>query len=202
MKHILVTRCKFNDETLFQNYYRVMEQTYIPSLNKQKNKNFILGLVSNQHHFDLIRQKIDKNIEMIRFDDQKKDYREYVIKHNITLQTRHDCDDIMNENYIEVIQNLYEKNKNKYEKFILNFHPTKYDFHSKKEYTHSRDYSKVCSMFSTLIQKEVTDGVFDVVHDLLKRLGNNVIYIPETYVKLVIHNSNISSKLNPNDKII
>ena len=139
---------------------------------------------------------------MIRFDDQKKDYREYVIKHNITLQTRHDCDDIMNENYIEVIQNLYEKNKNKYEKFILNFHPTKYDFHSKKEYTHSRDYSKVCSMFSTLIQKEVTDGVFDVVHDLLKRLGNNVIYIPETYVKLVIHNSNISSKLNPNDKII
>ena len=202
MKHILVTRCKFNDETLFQNYYRVMEQTYIPSLNKQKNKNFILGLVSNQHHFDLIRQKIDKNIEMIRFDDQKKDYREYVIKHNITLQTRHDCDDIMNENYIEVIQNLYEKNKNKYEKFILNFHQTKYDFHSKKEYTHSRDYSKVCSMFSTLIQKEVTDGVFDVVHDLLKRLGNNVIYIPETYVKLVIHNSNISSKLNPNDKII
>ena len=187
MKHILVTRCK---------------QTYIPSLNKQKNKNFILGLVSNQHHFDLIRQKIDKNIEMIRFDDQKKDYREYVIKHNITLQTRHDCDDIMNENYIEVIQKLYEKNKNKYEKFILNFHPTKYDFHSKKEYTHSRDYSKVCSMFSTLIQKEVTDGVFDVVHDLLKRLGNNVIYIPETYVKLVIHNSNISSKLNPNDKII
>ena len=49
-----------------------------------------------------------------------------------------------------------------------------------------------------------TCGNYGVAMALAAKLAGIkcIIYIPETYVKLVIHNSNISSKLNPNDKII
>jgi hypothetical protein len=57
-------------------------------------------------------------------------------------------------------------------------------------------------MFSTLIQKKVKNGVMDVVHDQLHTITNNIIYIPETYVKLVIHGNNTFSKLKPEDKLI
>ena len=51
----------------------------------------------------------------------------------------------MNSNYIEYIHKLYNENKSKYDDFILNFHPTKLIVETGKEYTHGRDYSKVCS---------------------------------------------------------
>jgi hypothetical protein len=125
-----------------------------------------------------------------------------VLKFNNTIQTRHDCDDFMDSRYVEKIHKLYSENINNMDNFILNFHPTKFVDSTQKEYTHSRDYSKVCSMFSTLIQKNTKHGVFDVMHDHLKRLSRNIIYIKEPFVKLVIHGNNALSKLNPNDILI
>ena len=131
---------------------------------------------------------------MIRFSDVKTDYRDYVIKNNITIQTRHDCDDIMNSDYIQFIQNLYYENEKKYDKFILNFHPNKFVVTTKEEYKHQRDYRKVCSMFSTLIQKKVEHGIMDFMHDHLSRVTRNIIYIEKPYVKLVIHDNNLQSR--------
>jgi len=220
MKHIIVTRCKFGKDEQFETYFDVMKKTYIPSINSQTNKNFSIALIVNPKHFDLIRNEINRNIEIVKFvdnkedykdleirqkielipfSDTKKDYREYVIKNNITLQTRHDCDDSMSPNYIEYIHKLYNENKDRYDNFILNFHPTKLVVGTGKEYTHGRDYSKVCSMFSTLIQKKVNHGIMDVVHDHLKGITQNIIYIPRGYVKLGIHGNNTISKLTPND---
>ncbi len=195
MKHIIVTRCKFNSDDKFENYFKQIKNFYIPSINSQINKNFEIGLISNQKHFDLIRSLIDKEINMVRFEDQKKDYRDYVIKNGINIQTRHDCDDSMTDDYISYIQDLYVKNKDKYDNFILNFHPNKLDVKTKKEYKHTRDYSKVCSMFSTLIQKKVEYGIMDVMHDHLSRISKNIIYIDKVFVKLTIHENNLLSKL-------
>jgi hypothetical protein len=202
MKHIIVTRCKFGKDEQFENYFKVMKKTYIPSINSQTDKNFSIALIVNPRHYDLIRNEINKDIEidLIPFSDTKKDYKDFVVKNNITIQTRHDCDDIMVPNYIEYIHNLYDENKNKYDDFILNFHPTKLVIDTGKEYTHGRDYSKVCSMFSTLIQKKVNSGIMDCVHDHLKGITKNIIYIPRGYVKLGIHGNNTISKLTPNDK--
>ncbi len=220
MKHIIVTRCKFGKDEQFDSYFNVMKKTYIPSINSQTDKNFSIALIVNPKHFDLIRNEINKNIEIVKFvdnkedykdlevrqkidlipfSDTKKDYREYVIKNNITLQTRHDCDDSMSPNYIEYIHKLYNENKERYDNFILNFHTTKLMVETGKEYTHGRDYSKVCSMFSTLIQKKVNHGIMDVVHDHLRGITQNIIYIPRGYVKLGIHGNNTISKLTPND---
>jgi hypothetical protein len=219
-KHLILTRCKFSRNEIFQKYFDVMKKTYIPSINSQTDKNFSIALIVNPRHFDLIRDEINKDIEILKFSDDnedysdpeilnkielipfsdaKKDYKNYVVQNQITIQTRHDCDDLMLPNYIEQIHKLYEENKDKYDDFILNFHPTKLDFVSGKEYTHGRDYSRVCSMFSTLIQKNVKHGIMDVVHDRLRTLTQNVIYIPDRYVKLVIHGNNTISKLTPND---
>ena len=200
MKHIIVTRCKFGDDEKFQNYFEVMKKTYIPSINSQTDKNFTIGLIVNPKHYDLIRELITKDIEIIPFKDAKVDYMEYVIKNGFTLQTRHDCDDSMNSNYIEHIHNLYEQNKSKYDDFILNFHPTKFVINTGKEYTHGRDYSRVCSMFSTLIQKNVKNGIMNCMHDYLNKYTKNIIYIPRGYVKLTIHGNNVLSKLSNNDK--
>lgn len=197
-----------------------MKKTYIPSIKSQTDKNFSIALIVNPKHFDIIRNEFNDDIEIVKFTDNnedykdldirekiniipfsdtKKDYREYVIKNNITIQTRHDCDDIMNPNYIEYIHRLYNENKDKYDDFILNFHPTKLVIDTGKEYTHGRDYSKVCSMFSTLIQKKVKNGIMDCVHDHLRGFTKNIIYIPMGYVKLGIHGNNTISKLTHND---
>lgn len=200
MKHIVITRCKFGKDEDFQKYFEVMKKTYIPSINSQTDKNFSIALIVNPRHYDLIRNEINKEIEIIPFSDTKKDYKEYVINNNITIQTRHDCDDVMNSNYIEYIHKLYNENKSKYDDFILNFHPTKLIVETGKEYTHGRDYSKVCSMFSTLTQKSVKHGIMDCVHDHLKGFTRNIIYVPRGYVKLGIHGNNTISKLTDNDK--
>ena len=56
-------------------------------------------------------------------------------------------------------------------------------------------------MFSTLIQKNASVGVFDQVHDLLSRITRNIIYIPAIGdVKLVIHDNNTLSKLTEGEK--
>lgn len=200
MKHIVITRCKFGKDEDFQKYFEVMKKTYIPSINSQTDKNFSIALIVNPRHYDLIRNEINKDIEIIPFSDTKKDYKEYVINNNITIQTRHDCDDIMESNYIETIRKLYNENNSKYDDFILNFHPTKLIVETGKEYTHGRDYSKVCSMFTTLIQKSVKHGIMDCVHDHLKGFTRNIIYVPRGYVKLGIHGNNTISKLTDNDK--
>jgi len=200
MKHLVITRCKFGKDEQFENYFKVMKKTYIPSINSQTDKNFSIALFVNPKHYDIIRNEIDKDIKILPFSDAKKDYRDYVIENNITIQTRHDCDDSMNSRYIEYIHQLYNENKNKYDDFILNFQPSKLVVESDKEYTHGRDYSKVCSMFSTLIQKKVNHGIMNCVHDKLNSITKNIIYIPMGYVKLGIHGNNTISKLTPNDK--
>ena len=202
MKHIVITRCNFSDNLLFEKYLGVIQKYFIPGLNNQTNKNFILGLVANEHHFNIIRELVTSDIKMVRFTNQKVDYKDYVIKNNITIQTRHDCDDYMCETYIDRIQNEYYMNKKKYNDFIVTFQPIKIDYINNTEYKHNRDYSKVCSMFSTLVEIPVKNGIMDVMHDHLTRITKNVIYIPETYVKLVIHNNNTLSKINQNDVII
>lgn len=201
IQHVIITRCNFSNDDLFKKYFHVMKQTYIPSINAQTNKNFTIALLINERHFDEVKNLFDKNIKVISFNT-KEDYKKYVIENKVKIQTRHDCDDLMLPNYVEFIQNKVNQNLSYNDNFIITFQPTKLDFTSGKEYTHSRDYSKVCSMFSTLVQNDVKNSVMDVMHDHLSRLTRNIIYVKETYVKLVLHGNNTLSKLNANDKLI
>ena len=210
MKHIIITRCKFDDDSVFQKYFTIMQKTYIPSINAQTDKNFMIGLVVNEQHYDSIRKEIEPSIKIVPFYNEKMvsfymlptrggGYKNYVISNNINIQTRHDCDDIMEKDYIKYIHQLYKENKNKYDDFILTFFPTKLDIVTSKEYEYT---DKNCTMFSTLIQKKVRHSIMDVKHAWLPQITPNVIYIKERYVKLVVHENNSYSKIYPNDVLI
>lgn len=196
MKHIVITRVNFSNDDKFEQYFDVMKKVFIPSINSQTNKKFILGLSVNPKHYQLIRERVDKSIDIKQFKDNKDEYRDFVVKNEIQLQTRHDCDDYMSPTYIEYLQNQSYEYAKKNDDFIITFQPTKYEYITGEEFLHERDYSRVCSMFSTLYQKEVKNGIYDVMHDHLRRLSRNVYYVKETFVKLTIHDNNIHSKLN------
>jgi hypothetical protein len=66
MKHVLITRCKFDDDELFQKYFSVMKKTYIPSINSQTDKNFSIALIVNPKHFELIRKEINNVVVITR----------------------------------------------------------------------------------------------------------------------------------------
>jgi hypothetical protein len=199
--HVLLTRCRFDDDKLFHNYFEIMKKIYIPSLNSQKNKDFTLFITIYPQHFDLVRKEISDDIKIIPVQNFSNDYRNYIKENNVILQTRHDCDDYMSPDYISQIKTLYETNKKKYDDFILNFHPTKIEYKTGKEFTHSGKYERVCSMFSTLVQKENRKSIMDYQHTKLNEVTKNIIYIqPKDYVKLTIHNYNKLSKFLENDK--
>jgi hypothetical protein len=202
MKHIIITRANFSNDEKFNSYFEVMKKYFIPSINSQTNKNFVLGISVNPKHFDVIRKEIDNKIEIIPFNNVKEEYKNFVVKNGFNIQTRHDCDDYMKPNYVEFIQNTIKSKGSVLGKCILTFQPIKLDFNTGKEFVHERDYSKVCSMFSTLYQKNVQDGIFDVMHDHLSRLTRNIFYFKETYVKLVIHSNNLHSKLHQTNTLI
>jgi len=195
MKHIIITRINFNNDELFQKYFEVSKKYYIPSINSQTNKDFTLGLSVKSHHLNQIRDLIDPKIEIIQFNNVKDEYRKFVNENNFQLQTRHDCDDYMSPDYIEFLQKKTNENKERFENFIITFQPKKLDFNNGNEYKHGRDYSKVCSMFSTLYQKIPKNGIMDVMHDDLRKITNKVFYFGEGHVKLVIHENNQLSKL-------
>lgn len=46
IKHIIITRAKFEDNDLLRKYLEISKKTYISSLHKQINKNFILCFFS------------------------------------------------------------------------------------------------------------------------------------------------------------
>ena len=43
MKHIVITRCNFSDNLLFEKYLGVIKKYFIPGLNNQTNKNSLVG---------------------------------------------------------------------------------------------------------------------------------------------------------------
>lgn len=196
MNHIIITRVNFSDEEKFKKYFEVMKKHYIPSINSQTNKNFTLGLSVNPKHYQQIRDLINPKIKIVQFYNVKDEYRNYVIEKKFDLQTRHDCDDYMSPNYIQFLQEKTNEYKKQLDNFVITFQPTKLNYLNDQEYKHQRDYSKVCSMFSTLYQKNVVNGIMDVMHDHLgRRMGGKVFYFGEGYVKLVIHENNQLSKL-------
>jgi hypothetical protein len=180
-----------------------MKKIFIPSINSQTNKNFKLIIACFDHHYELIKNEINDDVECLQLLNFSNSYRDYLVKNNVKIQTRHDCDDYMSKNYVDYIQKMYEINKHKYDDFILNFHPTKIDFETDKEYSHIGKYYKVCSMFSSLIQDKNRKSIMDLQHTKLDEVTKNIIYIePNDFVKLTIHKNNKLSKFLPGEQYL
>lgn len=200
MKHIVITRVNFNDETLFQNYLTIMKEVYVPAINSQKNKNFELGFIIKPHHIPIIDELFDN--QKITYFDSMEDVKKYCYENNIELQTRHDCDDWMSEDYISKIQDTYNEKVKDYDKFIIHSKVKKLNFYTYELYNHGINYGNYISMFLTLCQKKVDSFVYDNNHRHMGNITKNIFLIDNDYTRLVVHKNNIHSTINSTDKKI
>jgi len=199
MSHLIITRMNFTDDELFNHYFSVMKETYLPSIKSQENQNFQVGLIINPIHEKIVKPFLsEKYILFNSFDEVKK----YCKENQITIQTRHDCDDWMRSDYIKKIQEIYNENKDKHDKFIIHSRVQKLNFETKEIHEHATSYenNNFISMFLTLCQKNIEHFVYDKNHRFMHEITKNIFLIQGGYTRLVIHGKNILSKINPNDK--
>jgi hypothetical protein len=141
----------FEDDQLFDHYFQVMKKTFAPSINSQKNKNFTLVFTVNPKHIELLKPHFTVNTLFFSSFDEIKNY---CIENNVEIQTRHDCDDWMRDDYIEKIQELYNQKITHQDKFIIHSKVQKLNFDTGEIHDHATSYANnnFISMFLTLCQ--------------------------------------------------
>jgi glycosyltransferase involved in cell wall biosynthesis len=180
-----------------------MKSIYIPSIKAQKNKNFKIGFIIKEEHVKFLKEFFGTEAEYFKSFSEAK---QYCVKNNFDIQTRHDCDDWMNENYIERIQQVYNENKDKYDKFLIHSQVHKLNYQTNEIYLHNIPYwgdksnSGFISSFLTLCQKNVDTFVFNGNHvKMNESTTSNIIYLNENLVRLTVHGNNIYSKIREHD---
>ncbi len=198
MKHIITTRCSFEDDSLFKKYFEVMRKIYIPSLRSQTVKNFELYISTNRktnkHHKDLISKEFEGSGINILFDIS--DIKSYLLREKYNIQSRHDCDDWMAPTYVEKIQQVYAENIDKYDEFIIHAQPCKYDIETGQDHKCSLYTNTRTSMFVSLCQKVPSKHIFLKKHADFPEIVPTVFSLGEGLVKLVIHKNNRLSKIS------
>lgn len=193
MKHTLVIRMKFKDKDLFKKYLEISKDVLIPSLKSQTNKKFILCFIIYDEDVDYVKKYL--NLDFKNFSSLDKFFN-YVKDEEINIQTRHDMDDYMSPDYIDIIQSEYLKNIEKYDKFLIQSQPIRLDYHTNIEYKMNQYTETRNSMFLSLCQKNITNSIFDQKHGQMYEVTKNIITLPEGYTKWVIHGDNISVRKN------
>lgn len=193
ISHIIISRMKFSDKLLLEKYLKITKEITIPSIKSQTNKNFVWGLIINSEDINFVHDYL--NIDFITFNSINK-FINYVKNNNINIQTRHDIDDYMSDDYVEKIQEIYKENIKKYNMFLIQAQPVKVDYNTKKETKMSKYTNIRNSMFLSLCQKNVVNYILERNHGQMHQITNNVITLPEGYVKWIIHGNNRSCKRN------
>ena len=211
MKHLISTRIKFNDDTLLMKYLEVSKKTFLPSILSQTNKNFILCVIANKQHHTLIDNLINEICEVLKkekpslvfLNDASTDYLNYILKENINIQTRHDCDDWMCETYVDQIQKIFFNNVDKYKTFVIHGQPYKYDIIEDKKYKMTYRYdNNNTSMFVSVCQKNCDVQLFTLKHSDVGKMGEEVFMVDEGSCHLVIHRNNKLSTINHKKDIL
>lgn len=189
MNHIIISRLNFTDRDLLNKYLEITKKVLIPALNSQKQKNFTWALLTNANDAPYLQRELKfpfvpiYGVQMLL---------KHCMANNFTIQTRHDCDDYMSENYVEAIQNTYKANINKYKTFIVHTQPIKRIYQTGVETPLAPYHDKRCSMFLSLCQSSVNHHVFEKKHGSMYELSDHVINLGTGYNKWMIHGNNIS----------
>lgn len=182
---------KFDDKELLKKYLVITKDILILSLKSQTNKNFIWGLIINDEDIEYVKNELD--FDFIPFNDNDE-YFEYVKNNKIDIQTRHDIDDWMSSDYVDIIQKKYMENINDCDIFLVQSQPIKMIYKTKKETSLSKYTDKRTSMHLSLCQKEIIYNIHSRIHAKMHEISKRVITLPEGYTKWVIHGDNISVK--------
>ena len=191
MKHLLVSRLWFDNRELMDKYIDVGMKMFIPQLKKQTYKKFDFGLLIRKEDVGYVRKKI--GIDFIAFTEGIEQYRKVPGEMGYNLQTRHDFDDWMREDYIEKIQECYRENKDKYNNFVIHVQPVKVEYPSMKEMQIPSYHEKRTSMFLTLCQKNPIIPVYKGGHGHLWKYADKVIKIEKGLCKWVQHENSVTN---------
>jgi hypothetical protein len=191
MKHILISRLWFDNRELMDKYIDVANKMFIPQLRKQTCKDFEFGLLIRKEDVEYVREKI--GIDFIAFIQGIEEYRDIPRQMGYTLQTRHDFDDWMRDDYIEKIQKCYKENKDKYDNFVIHVQPVKVEYPSMKEMSVPAYHEKRTSMFLTLCQKNPIVPVYKGSHGHMWKFVDKVLMIETGLCKWVQHENTVTN---------
>jgi hypothetical protein len=199
MKHIVVVRANFQDDQLFKKYLKVAKETFFPGINSQINKNFTLCFTVNEKHKEIIKNLVDNKINTIFFKDNTE-IRRHLQKEFFEIQTRHDFDDWMRENYIQKIQLEWNKTKTlqaDVNTMLIQSQPNLYLFNTKTIRPMKTRYSNsFVSMHLSLCQIVNKHFIFEQMHHKMNLITKKIKLLPNGYTRLVIHNNNKLSNIN------
>ena len=191
MKHAILTRINFDDKALMEKYLKITEKYFISSLKSQTDQNFTLVNICRENDVEYLKNRLNYDFVDVR---NAKDFFEYCKENNYNVQTRHDCDDWMAPEYIELIHDNYTKNIDLHDKFLIQSQPLKVMHPSGKTYGLKKYHSKRCSMHLTLCQRKVKNHIYERQHAHMYEIANKVINLPGNPTKWIIHGNNISVK--------
>lgn len=199
MKHVVVVRSNFQDDTLFDKYLTVAKETFFPSINSQINKNFTIFFTVNPNHKKIIKELIDPKIRIVFFNNMvevqthlKGDFYE--------IQTRHDFDDWMKRDYISRIQyewSIFKSKNPNIKKILIQSQPTLFLLEKRINKPMRTRYSnKFVSMHLSLCQNKNENFIYEHTHPKMNKITSNVKLLPYGFTRLVIHKNNKLSNKN------
>ena len=197
MKHLIITRLRYKNKELLKIRAKLMKETLIPDLISQTNQNFTLCIMVFNEDVQFLNSILQ--YDFISFEDYIK-LKEYTIKNNINLQTRHDSDDYMADNYVEKLQNECDLLSSKHDIILLHFQPEKINYLTGEKLFLPEYTNEMISGFVSLYQKNVKITIYERSHTNLHELTKNIYKYPIGYVVYNIHGKNDS--LIPRDERI
>ena len=188
MKHALISRCRFKNRKLMDKYLAVSAEYLVSQLKKQEAQ-FDWFIIGNKEDTRYIATWVHYPFTMIQNYDELFQWMQHY-----NIQTRHDIDDWMSDDYIAQIQDLYLRIIDKLNIFVIHAQPVQLNILQNKEYEMRQYKSNNTSMFVSLCQKEPKYTIFAKKHNQLWRLGEKTLKLPGTPVKWIIHGNNITCK--------
>jgi len=192
MKHAVISRCRFANRKLMDKYLAVSAEYLVPQLQKQKAP-FDWFIISNKADGPHITKYLGCEFRMIQ---NREELAKIMVGYNI--QTRHDIDDWMSENYIEMIQALYKQVIGSLNRFVIHAQPVQLNILTNREYEMRKYRCNNTSMFVSLCQKTPEYNIFSKKHNQLWRIAEKTFMLKGTPVKWIIHGNNITCKRNLN----
>lgn len=199
IKHCIISRFSYSDEELFKIRLDVMLKTLIPNLKSQTNQNFDWVIISKPNHDEVIQKLYNKKINFVR---DSEDLKNFLITNKYTIQTRHDSDDIMCDDYIQKIQDDYITNSHLDHPFLIHFQPIKFDFFTKKKYKMKIQYKErnSTSAFISLCPQNTNMTIWDKTHTTWVGYVKTIIRNKtENCVWATCHSNNTTTAINNGD---
>jgi hypothetical protein len=199
IKHCIVTRFSYSDEDLFNVRLSIMVDTLIPNLKSQTNQNFDWVVISKPQHDNIIQNVYPKKVNFVR---DSVDLKEFLISNKYTIQTRHDSDDIMGDDYVQKIQEDFLTNSQLDHPFLIHFQPIKFDYFTKKKYKMKIQYQErnSTSAFISLCPQNTNMTIWDKTHTTWVGYVKTIIRNKtEGCVWATCHSNNTTTAINKGD---